>query len=154
MKWFASIKDKVVEGLAIVKSSVKELKKVAKTNVRGAVVFILSKILKRVGDMGENFVKNCSKGERFVKNLEVSDINQSPETYHASKLQLGAKQHEPSQVPDSPHDNSLNVVPHLNSDLHLLRDPYAHVPDNGGVHDPPLVPNLTPHTDGGDAFRL
>ena len=83
----------------------------------------------------------------------MADLNKSPETPHASNLhceQLGAKLHEHSQVPDSP----LNVVPHLNSDLHLLRDPHVHVPDNGRVHDPPLVPNLTPHTDGGDAFRL
>ena len=85
----------------------------------------------------------------------MTDINQSPETHHASNQhceQLGAKLHEHSQVPDSPHDSSLNVVPHLTSDLRLLRDPHVHVPDNGGVYDPPLVPDLDPNLKGVQRF--
>ena len=91
-----------------------------------------------LGDMGS---KVYVSGDSFIKNMAKDDLNQSP---------LSPNEHELSQVPPSSHC----VVPHLNSDLHLLRDPHVHVPDNGRVHDPPLVPNLTPHTDGGDAFRL
>ena len=45
MKWCASMKDKVVEGLALIKSSGKELKKVPKTKVREAIVILLSMFL-------------------------------------------------------------------------------------------------------------
>ena len=64
------------------------------------------------------------RGERFLKSLAVTDLNQSAESPNASNLhceQLGPKFHEHSQVPDSPHDSSLNVVPHqVEEKAHVL----------------------------------
>ena len=119
------MKGKLVKRVSRAKICGQNLKDTAVVKVRGFVIILLSMFLSMGRDLGRYLGDMGSKvyvsGDSFIKNMAKDDLNQSP---------LSPNEHELSQVPPSSHC----VVPHLPSDLHLLRDPHVHVPD--------LDPNL------------